>query len=243
MYPAPPDHGFKCRPFLRPAVRAAPLLVLLLVASAGCATKTYPDAPGTSSSPTPTLPTHPAYANHRGDWSGLNGTFQLYATETVVEQWDAGGSRWEALAPQCERPPLPYFYNETSGELWLDREVALHPSDPGPLTGVWIQREVYGPQCDWGGFFGINEDPMARSLPLLPSRTNYQDTFLFLNVSFDRLSIDPPRHTVTVDNETFDDEGSGNVTYEGRDAQGQRFRASVGLEYLGAHPYSSIRRF
>jgi hypothetical protein len=220
-------------------MRVAVLTLVLLTVVAGCLNKPHAGDPTTS--PPPSSSSVKTYADYEGNWSAVNGTFQLYSTKTLIQRWTNGS--WQLVTDRCTRFQLPFLYDPANETLWLSRDAAVHPSDPGPLTAVWIQEEVYGPQCNWGGFFGVNEDPMARSLPLLPSRTGRDGTYLLLNVSFHQVSVTPPRHNVTIANQTFDDGASGNVSNEVRDRKGDLYRAAIELRFLGEHPYGWIRRF
>jgi len=220
-------------------MRAAAILALVLLAS-GCLVKEYRPAP----TPSPTSTSRSGYENFVGNWSLVPGTFQLYSTTTRVEYWDANASQWKGVRDLCTRPQAPYYYDPANETLWLDADYALDPYRPGNLTAVWIQRQAFGRNCDLGGFFGVNEDPMARSLPLMPSFTDYEGTYLFLNVTFHRLSQSPPRHTVEIGGRVFADASSGNTSYEAQDPEsGTRARASVDLEYLGEHPFGWIHRY
>jgi hypothetical protein len=221
---------------------------LLAVALSGCM-RAY-EAPPTTTTPTHSVsigPPRAGYANHIGNWSLLPpGTFQLYKTTTHVENYRDG--QWigrDGPCPSGASPPPLWFYNATRGLLHLDRQYALHPSDPGPLTAVWIKEEIFRSNCRNTGFYGINEDPMVRTLPLAPTILTQQGTFLWLNVTFHQDTADPPSHRVTIHDQTFGPDAGGNITYEAANPAHaeERVRARVALEYLGNLSYDAVRRY
>ncbi len=181
-----------------------------------------------------------SYPNLEGDWRTLNGTLQLYRLTTWIERWDANATAWTHVQPTC--PKFRYYeYDNATRLIYLDNSIALHPSSPGPLTALWLNNRAYGANCFSLGFFGINENPMTRNLPVFGQSPT--DDFMFINVTFTRNGTQPP-HQIRVHNQTFDEGVNGTVTWEARnpDDPSRLYRARAELEALGPHPYASVRR-
>lgn len=181
-----------------------------------------------------------AYPDYEGTWSSVAGSFELLRTTTKVQVWS--NDSWVPVAQRCTRPAPSYHWDAGNRTLYLARSSAIHPSEPGPLTAIWLQDQVYGPDCDYGGFFGVNEDPMTRHLPLLPSRDTYNGTFLFLNVTLHRVRDAPPSHEVDVDGTVVAAGQDGDAVREVQRSDGHRYRANVHVDALEVLPYSAVHR-
>lgn len=197
----------------------------------------------------PTLPNvetttrHPGYADLPGDWSNLAGSFLLHKVTTRVEYRNGTPGAWTPITAQCGQLWF-WGWHPENRTLVVSSSKPLHPSDPGPLTAVWLNDQVYGPNCHVWGFFGINEDFVDRKIPLLPYTVAPDDAWVALNITWNRRSIDPPFHEVTINHNTFEGKEEGNATWRGRHPQYPEieYRATAQFEFLAEVPYANVIR-
>lgn len=179
-----------------------------------------------------------AFANYDGNWSQLPGTYKLYLLTTYVEKWN--GTAWIDFSPRCPTLGL-WGRNDTKQQLGLDNKYALHPTDPGNLSAIWIYDQHWGDKCHYYGFFGINEDRLNRDVPIMIAEGR---NVLSTNVTIERSADWPPFHTITVNGHQVGDQEKGNWTFEATDPRNETWhnRARAYWEPLGVWPISGIRR-
>lgn len=128
-------------------MRHWPIVILLVVVFSGCTAKPYPD-------PIPPYD-QGTTANHLGNWSLASGSFYIVLTHARMDRFDASTGEVDPI-PRCTAL-FTWGLDEANQTVFVNRNRALHPSDPGPLRVLFLSEIQKGENCRARGPFGVNE--------------------------------------------------------------------------------------